>query len=59
MLTRKWTLETAFRFLKERRPVVDPNAGFWKQLSEFEERLFGKRYTDTKELSGEDDNLDM
>jgi len=50
MFSRKWTVETAFHFLKERRPVINPNKGFWKQLSEFEGRLFGKKYTIVKEL---------
>ena len=46
MYTRKWTLETAHSFVRHRRPLIDPNPGFLKQLSKFEVNIFGKMYTD-------------
>jgi protein-tyrosine phosphatase len=33
------SLEAAHQLTKERRPVVAPNIGFWKQLKEYEGRL--------------------
>lgn len=34
-------LRDAFRYLKQRRPVVHPNYGFFKQLIDYENQLFG------------------
>ena len=28
-----------YRYVKERRPKIDPNPGFWQQLEVYEERL--------------------
>ncbi|XP_067862390.1 dual specificity protein phosphatase 18-like [Heptranchias perlo] len=36
------TLLEAHVWLKARRPIIRPNIGFWKQLIEYEDRLFGK-----------------
>ena len=35
------TLRNAFRYVSVRRPIVNPNTGFWKQLIRYEIRLFG------------------
>lgn len=35
----KWTAAQALAFLKERRPVVDPNEGFRRQLAAWEEKI--------------------
>ena len=51
MYTRRWILRDARQFLKERRPIIHPNNAFYYQLSKFEEMLFGKKYTNIKELS--------
>ncbi|GCB63870.1 dual specificity protein phosphatase 18-like [Scyliorhinus torazame] len=32
----------AHAWLKARRPIIRPNSGFWKQLIEYEDGLFGK-----------------
>uniref|UniRef100_A0A671MTG1 protein-tyrosine-phosphatase n=1 Tax=Sinocyclocheilus anshuiensis TaxID=1608454 RepID=A0A671MTG1_9TELE len=42
---RRWSLLHAFRWLKERRACAAPNAGFLRQLSDYEELLFGQRLT--------------
>uniref|UniRef100_A0A2R5LJK8 Putative dual specificity phosphatase n=2 Tax=Ornithodoros turicata TaxID=34597 RepID=A0A2R5LJK8_9ACAR len=34
-------LRDAFRYVKQRRPVVHPNYGFFKQLIDYENQLFG------------------
>lgn len=34
-------LKKAYNYLKLRRPVIRPNVGFFRQLIEFERRLFG------------------
>ncbi|KAH1171879.1 dual specificity protein phosphatase 14-like [Mauremys mutica] len=36
------SLLDAHQWVRSRRPVVRPNAGFWRQLIEYERRLFGK-----------------
>ena len=38
----RMTLKDAFRHCKSRRPVVHPNPGFFKQLIEYEQKLFGR-----------------
>ncbi|XP_061177534.1 dual specificity protein phosphatase 14-like isoform X2 [Saccostrea echinata] len=38
----RMTLEQAYQHCKKRRPVVHPNAGFWRQLIEYERRLLGR-----------------
>ncbi|KAM4611235.1 dual specificity protein phosphatase 14-like [Discoglossus pictus] len=36
------SLLDAHQWVKSRRPVVRPNAGFWQQLIQYEKKLFGK-----------------
>lgn len=40
MLTFKWSLKRAFKFVKSKRCFVQPNYGFMWQLSEFEKQVF-------------------
>ncbi|RUS90772.1 hypothetical protein EGW08_001483 [Elysia chlorotica] len=35
-------LAQAYRHVKRRRPVIQPNIGFWRQLIEFERRVLGR-----------------
>jgi protein-tyrosine phosphatase len=35
--------DTAYRYVKERRPKIDPNPGFWDQLEVYEKRLGKKK----------------
>ncbi|XP_078539698.1 dual specificity protein phosphatase 14 [Lissotriton helveticus] len=37
----KGTLVQAYNWVKARRPVIRPNVGFWKQLIDYERKLFG------------------
>ena len=39
----------AHAYVKERRPLIRPNAGFWKDLVEFEKKLFHKNTVDMVE----------
>lgn len=36
------SLLQAYLFVKSKRPVIRPNNGFFRQLIDFERRLFGK-----------------
>ncbi|XP_036392441.1 dual specificity protein phosphatase 14 [Megalops cyprinoides] len=36
------SLAEAHAWVKARRPVIRPNSGFWRQLIEYERKLFGK-----------------
>ncbi|KAL2096226.1 hypothetical protein ACEWY4_008374 [Coilia grayii] len=36
------TLLQAYRWVLEVRPFIRPNAGFWRQLLEYERKLYGK-----------------
>lgn len=36
------TLREAFLMLKAKRPIVEPNIGFWRQMINFEEKLIGR-----------------
>ncbi|KAK7494804.1 hypothetical protein BaRGS_00013931 [Batillaria attramentaria] len=36
------SLEQAYRHVKRCRSVIHPNVGFWRQLVEYERRLFGR-----------------
>lgn len=36
MKIKGWTLEQAFKYIKEKRHRAKPNGGFWKQLEEYE-----------------------
>lgn len=47
---RRWSLLHAFRWLKERRACAAPNAGFLRQLSDYEELLFGRRLTSLDDI---------
>eukprot|EP01099_Mayorella_cantabrigiensis_P004067 TRINITY_DN3055_c0_g1_i1.p1 TRINITY_DN3055_c0_g1~~TRINITY_DN3055_c0_g1_i1.p1 ORF type:complete len:186 (+),score=44.36 TRINITY_DN3055_c0_g1_i1:36-560(+) len=42
MRSRNMNLPEAFAFVKERRPIINPNTGFIMQLEKYEEQLFGK-----------------
>ena len=43
MQTKDWTLKEALEFVKQRRPVANPNAGFMIQLLKLEQKLHGKK----------------
>ena len=36
MKDKGWTREEAYRYVKEKRSVVNPNEGFWKQLATYQ-----------------------
>ena len=38
-----YTLEKALKFVRSKRPIVNPNEGFLKQLKQFEEQLEDQR----------------
>ncbi|NXQ49830.1 dual specificity protein phosphatase 14 [Catharus ustulatus] len=38
----KASLFDAYNWVKSRRPVIRPNVGFWRQLIDYERKLFGK-----------------
>lgn len=42
MKYQRMTLDQAYYHIKKRRPVIHPNVGFWRQLIEYERRLFGR-----------------
>ena len=50
MYTRHWTLEVAYKYVRERRPIVHPNNGFISQLILLEEMLFGSKLTAQDDL---------
>jgi len=39
MIENRWHYEEAYNFVKKRRPIIDPNVGFVKQLKALEYRL--------------------
>jgi protein-tyrosine phosphatase len=39
MIENRWHYEEAYNFVKKRRPIIDPNIGFVKQLKALEYRL--------------------
>ena len=41
MKYQKMTLFEAHNFVKTKRPIIRPNPGFWKQLTEYEKKLYG------------------
>ena len=45
-----WTLGDAYIFLKDRRPIIRPNHSFLRQLSQYEEKVFGSVYTDIDQM---------
>lgn len=38
----KMSLFTAHEHVRSRRPIIRPNVGFWKQLVDYERKLFGR-----------------
>ena len=50
MASEKMTLKDAWQRVKAIRFVVDPNAGFCRQLAEFERDLFKRNTVDEKHL---------
>jgi len=38
----KMTLKESYNHVKSRRPIIRPNAGFFRQLIEYEKKLFGR-----------------
>ncbi|XP_064424912.1 dual specificity protein phosphatase 14 [Latimeria chalumnae] len=38
----KVSLLEAYNWIKSRRPIIRPNVGFWRQLIDYERKLFGK-----------------
>ncbi|XP_044285869.1 dual specificity protein phosphatase 14 [Varanus komodoensis] len=36
------TLYEAYNWVKSRRPVINPNVGFWRQLIDYERELYGR-----------------
>lgn len=52
MFHKELNLESAHRWVKERRPVIHPNRGFWEHLFRLEMSLFSqKNLTFDPELS--------
>nr|XP_006006523.2 PREDICTED: probable rhodanese domain-containing dual specificity protein phosphatase [Latimeria chalumnae] len=47
---RHWILKDAYEWLKKQRTCATPNMGFLKQLSVYEEKLFGKKLTDVEHI---------
>jgi protein-tyrosine phosphatase len=39
MRSKRYTLQDAFKYVKQRRPIVSPNRGFFAQLGQFERWL--------------------
>jgi len=52
MKVNKWTFREAYEHVKKRRPIVSPNAGFLRQLLEFEKQLFNGRASANMTNSG-------
>ena len=50
MSCRGWTLKDAHEYLKDRRSIAAPNRGFLLQLSNFEEKVFGKKLSSVDDL---------
>jgi protein-tyrosine phosphatase len=40
MISRSWTLSSAYRFTKRQRRVIFPNIGFWHQLAKWEAKIW-------------------
>jgi protein-tyrosine phosphatase len=38
----KLTLVQAHEYVRKRRPIIRPNSGFWRQLIEYERKLYGR-----------------
>jgi protein-tyrosine phosphatase len=41
MIVNQWRYEEAYNFVKQRRPLTEPNIGFVRQLKELESKIFG------------------
>ncbi|CAG5124982.1 unnamed protein product, partial [Candidula unifasciata] len=52
MKYKRMPLDQAYRHVKKCRSVIQPNVGFWKQLIEFERRLFGRTTVKMVQSSG-------
>ena len=39
----RMTLHEAHTHVRKRRPIIRPNVGFWRQLIQYEEALYGRR----------------
>jgi len=50
MTKQKITLHDAFNFVKSKRPIINPNNGFMKQLVKYENNLFNKNNSIFKKL---------
>ncbi|KAJ8406168.1 hypothetical protein AAFF_G00303990 [Aldrovandia affinis] len=42
MRYRGTTLREAYRWVQDSRPYIRPNSGFWRQLLDYEKKLYGK-----------------
>ncbi|UJR20651.1 hypothetical protein I4U23_023773 [Adineta vaga] len=49
MKTYNATLSEAFKFVRNRRPIICPNLGFLRQLIDYEYELFGHTFSDLRE----------
>ena len=49
MKYQKMKLIDAHAYVKKRRPLIRPNAGFWKDLVDYERKLFHKNSVDMVE----------
>ena len=49
MKYQKMKLIDAHAYVKKKRPLIRPNAGFWKDLVEYEKKLFHKNSIDMVE----------
>nr|CAG4713029.1 unnamed protein product [Naegleria fowleri] len=47
MKFKEWSLEKAFKYVKKKRPSIEINCGFMKQLVELEKKLFNNENTST------------
>lgn len=47
---KKWTIAEALEYISDRRQGIKPNAGFLKQLSEWEKQILGDKRTDVEGL---------
>lgn len=52
MKYKRMPLDQAYKHVKKCRSVIQPNVGFWKQLIEFERRLFGRTTVKMVQSSG-------
>lgn len=42
MRAKKWSMKKAYKYVKKKRPIIDINNAFMRQLMQFEYSLFGK-----------------